>query len=166
MTITVYTNPLLGDFLYAAIHLSLDEREQLEAFVGQKYDVDAVAVGNFMVPGPKWVAKVDDIVLCVGGFKQQRPGVWRDYMLTTPLAWDRRYAFTITRTCRRLMDSMFKSGQAHRIECIAPASRLAQRPELERWYRFFGYHSEGVRHGYCSNGADAVAFARVDHGHR
>jgi hypothetical protein len=161
--IQVYSDPLLGDFLYAAIHMPQDEREQIEAFVGQKYDIDAVAVGNFMAPGPKWVVRTDDTVLCVGGFKQQRPGVWRDYMLTTPLAWEKRYAFTVTRTCRRLMDAMFASKQAHRIECIAPAARLAKRPELERWYRHFGYYNEGVRYGYCANGADAIAFARVAH---
>lgn len=161
--IQVYTDPLLGDFLYAAIHMSQDEREQIEAFVGQKYDIDAVAIGNYTLPGPKWVAKAGDIVLCVGGFKQQRPGVWRDYMLTTPLAWERGHAITITRTCRRLMDSMFASKQAHRIECVALADRLSRRPELERWYRFFGYRKEGTRYGYCATGADAIAFARTEH---
>lgn len=161
--IQVYSDPLLGDFLYAAIHMPQDEREQIEALVGQKYDIDAVAVGNFMVPGPKWVAKVDDTVLCVGGFKQQRPGVWRDYMLTTPLAWEKKYAFTVTRTCRRLMDTMFATQQAHRIECIAPAARLAKRPELERWYKFFNYERESIRFGYCADGSDAIAFVRTEH---
>ena len=162
--IQVYTDPLLGDFLQICIRMPVDEREQVEAFVGQKYDIDAVAVGNYMVPGPKWVIKDGDNPLVVGGFKQQRPGVWRDYMLTSPEAWEKRYWFTVTRTCRRAMDSMFQSKQAHRLECIVPESRLFKRPELLRWYRVMGYHPEGKRYGYCSDGSDAMAFARVQHG--
>lgn len=161
--IQIYTDPLLLDYVKICILMAKDEREQIEAFVGQKYDIDAVAVGNFMVPGPKWVLKIDSEPVVVGGFKQQRPGVWRDYMLTTPQAWEKRNWFTVTRTCRRLMDSMLNSKQAHRLECIAPAARLTQRPELQKWYEFMGYHLEGVRYGYCANGADAVAFSRVRH---
>lgn len=160
--IQVYTNPMLLDYVKVCILMPEDERQQIEAFVGEKYDIDSVAVGNFMVPGPKWVIKTsDDHPLCVGGFKQQRPGVWRDYMLTTPEAWEKRYAFSVTRTCKRVMDAMFSSYQAHRLECIAPAARLVQRPELIRWYRHLGYISEGVRKGYCADGSDAMAFART-----
>lgn len=162
--INVYTDPLLGDFLQICIRLPQDEREQIEAFVGQKYDIDAVAVGNYMVQGPKWVVKDGDQPLVVGGFKQQRPGVWRDYMLTTPEAWEKKYWFTVTRVCRRAMDSMFISKQAHRLECIAPAARMEKHPKLWAWYELMGYHEEGRRYGYCASGGDAIAFARVQHG--
>lgn len=162
--IQVFSNPLLLDYVKICILMPADERAQIEAFVGQKYDIDSVAVGNFMVPGPKWVIKDgNDNPLAVGGFKQQRPGVWRDYMLTTPEAWERKYWFTVTRTCKRVMDGMFTSKQAHRLECVAPAARLKKRPELEKWYKFLGYCNEGLRHGYCADGSDAVAFARVQH---
>lgn len=162
--IQIFTDPLLLDYVKICILMPQDERDQIEAFVGQKYDIDAVAVGNFMVQGPKWVIKDgNDNPLVVGGFKQQRPGVWRDYMLTTPQAWEKRYWFTITRTCRRAMDSMFTSKKAHRLECIAPAARLRNRPELAKWYKFLGYNQEGIRYGYCADGSDAVAFARVQH---
>lgn len=162
--IQVFTDPLLLDFVKVCILMPQDEREQVEAFVGKKYDIDSVAVGNFMVQGPKWVIKDgNDNPLCIGGFNQQRPGVWRDYMLTTPQAWEEKYWFTVTRTCRRVMDAMFLSKQAHRLECIAPRMRLENRPQLEKWYKFLGYHNEGIRHGYCANGADAIAFSRVQH---
>lgn len=161
--IHVYTDPLLLDYVKICVLMSEDERKQVEAFVGQPYDIDSVAVGNFMVPGPKWVIKDENNPLVVGGFKQQRPGVWRDYMLTTPQAWEKQYWFTVTRTCRRVMDSMFASKQAHRLECIAPAMRLYNRPELAKWYKFLGYHEEGRRYGYCADGGDAIAFARVQH---
>jgi hypothetical protein len=161
--IKIYNDPILLDYIKICCLMPEDERKQIEEFVGQPYDIDSVAVGNFMVPGPKWVIKDENVPLVVGGFKQQRPGVWRDYMLTTPQAWDRQYWFTVTRTCRRAMDGMFSSGQAHRLECVAPAARLSKRPELEKWYKFLGYHNEGIRYGYCADGSDAVAFSRVQH---
>jgi len=164
--IQVYNDPLVLDFVKICILMPADERAQVEMLSGQKYDIDAVAIGNYMVEGPKWVIKDGNEPLVVGGFQQQRPGVWRDYMLTTPQAWEEKYWFAVTRTCRRAMDSMFKSAQAHRLECITPMSRLIARPELKRWYSLMGYRPEGVRRGYCSNGADAMAFARVNHGFR
>lgn len=161
--IQLYTNPMLLDFIKLAIDLPQDERDQIEALVGEPYDIDAVAVGNFMVQGPKWILKDDAVPIVAGGFKQNRPGVWRDYMLTSDIAWEKRYWFHVTRASRRCMDAMFASKQAHRIECIAPAARLEKFPEIERWYGIMGYHREGIRYGYCANGADAVAFVRVQH---
>ncbi len=159
--IQVYTNPLLLDFIKVCLNMPQDEREQLEAFTGEKYDVDSAAVGNFTVPGPKWVIKADDEVLCIGGFVPQRPGVYRDFMLTTPAAWEKHW-FAITRVARRAMDGMLRE-QAHRLECIAPAARLAARPEIEKWYGLLGYTREAPLWRYCANGADAVIFSRVRH---
>jgi hypothetical protein len=159
--IQVYTNPFLLDFVKVAIAMPEDERKQVEALCGHEFDIDSVAVGNFMVPGPKWVIRGEEGPLCVGGFKQQRPGVWRDYMLTTPEAWEKKYWYSVTRTCKRIMDGMFTSGTAHRLECIVPETRLEQRPELLGWYKLMGYAPEGRRLGYCANGADVIAFART-----
>lgn len=161
--IQVYNDPLMLDFVKVCIELPQDEREQIQTLTGHAYDIDSVAVGNYLVQGPKWVVKDGNVPLVVGGFKQQRPGVWRDYMLTTPQAWEEKYWFTVTRVCRRAMDSMFSSGQAHRLECIAPVARLAKRPQIEKWYNFLGYRQEGLRYGYCADGSDAMAFARVEH---
>jgi hypothetical protein len=173
--IRVFNNPFLLDFVSVCARMPEDEQRQLEAMIGEKYTVDGASVGNFISAGPKWVIKYADneydfeatktTTLVVGGFNQQRPGVWRDFLLTTPEAWERHW-FPITRICRRIMDAMFISGQAHRLECIVPASRVKNRPELADWYRVLGYHDEGIRYGYCADGSDAMAFARVKHGHR
>lgn len=160
--IQVYTNPLLLDFIKVCIAMPQDEREQLEAFTGEKYDIDGAAVGNFSVPGPKWVIKADEEPIVIGGFVPQRPGVWRDFLLTTPLAWEKHW-FTVTRHCRRAMNGMLNSGQAHRLECIVPAQRVAARQELAKWYKIVGYNKEGRLHGYCANGADALVFSKVKH---
>jgi hypothetical protein len=157
--IKVYDDPLLLDFLKLAINMPADERGQLEALTGQKYDIDGAAVGNFSVPGPKWVVKADDEPVCAGGLVLQRPGVWRDFMLTTPEAWA-KYWFPITRVCRRIVVGALASG-AHRVECITPATRLAARPEIEEWYRVVGYTREATLWRYCADGSDAVVFSRV-----
>lgn len=157
--IQVYNNPLLLDFLRVCIKMPEHERRQIEAVSGQPYDVDSVAVGNFCAEGPKWVIKNDDDPICIGGFVQQRPGVWRDFMLTTPEAWGKHW-FAVTRISRRVMDAMLKSGEAHRLECVA----LADRPEQTfRWYATLGYNLEGRLYGYYANGADAVIYSRVKH---
>jgi hypothetical protein len=173
--IRVFTNPFLLDIVSVCVKAPDDEKAQLEALTGEPYTLDGAAVGNFISVGPKWVIKHAEneydfeagkaTTLVVGGFNPQRPGVWRDFLLTTPEAWERHW-FPITRICRRIMDAMFISGQAHRLECIVPAARVQSRPELARWYEVLGYHEEGVRYGYCANGSDALAFARVKHGHR
>lgn len=159
--IHVYQNPLLLDYLRVVLKMPDDERAQLEAFTGQPFTVDGCAVGNFTAPGPKWVIKVDDEPLVVGGFSQERPGVWRDFMLTTPEAW--QHWFPVTRICRRIMDAMFQSGQAHRLECVAPTARITARPEIEKWYKILGYNSRVLLHGYCASGADAFMYSRVKH---
>ncbi len=156
--IQIYTNPWLLDFLKVCNQLPQDEREQLEAFTGEPFTVDGAAIGNFTVPGPKWVIKDGDEPICIGGFVPQRPGVWRDFMLTTPIAWEKHW-FPITRCARRAMDAMFASKQAHRLECIAHHSR----EKAFKWYSVLGYHREATLHGFCANGADAISFARVRH---
>lgn len=160
--IQVYNNPLLLDFIKICIAMPDDERQQLEAFTGEKYDVDGAAVGNFSVAGPKWVIKADDEPILIGGFVPQRPGVWRDFLLTTPLAWEKHW-FAATRHCRRAMDAMLTSRQAHRLECVVPAARVAKRKDLQKWYKIVGYNKEATLHGYCASGADAIMYSRVKH---
>lgn len=156
--ITVYSNPLLLDFIKVCIKMPEDERAQLEAATGQPYDVDGAAIGNFSVTGPKWVLKVDDEPIVVGGFAMQRPGVWRDFMLTTPEAWDKHW-FGVTRICRRVMDDMLHSGMAHRLECVAHFSR----EKAQKWYKVLGYNFEARMYGYYANGHDALLYSRVRH---
>jgi hypothetical protein len=171
--IRCFNYPWLTDFIQVCAQMPQDEREQLEAFTGEPYGIDGAAVGNFAAPGPKWVIKVADSdeafavgnsrPIVLGGFVPQRPGVYRDFLLTTPEAWSKEYGFTVTRICRRIMDAILLSGTAHRLECIVPAARVESRPELAKWYKVLGYTQEGRHHGYCASGADAISFARVKH---
>lgn len=160
--IHVYTNPSMLDFLKIAARMPEDERKQVEAASGEPYDIDGVAVGNYCAPGPKWVIKADDVPIVVGGFVPQRRGVWQDFLLTTPEAWTDHW-FVVTRVCRRSMNAMFQSGEAHRLQCVVPVKRMEERPKLWEWYKVLGYHKEGLHHGYYASGADAYSFARVKH---
>lgn len=164
MKITLYRDPYLLDFLKLAADLPQDERDQLAKLTGYEYDIDGAAIGNFSVPGPKWVAKLEDgTLLMAGGFVPKRPGVYHDFLLSGKLAWSKEYGRRCTRICRDLMTGMLNSGQAHRLETVVPAARLAARPELERWYTLLGYNKEGTHYGYCADGSDAVWFSRVKH---
>jgi hypothetical protein len=156
--IQVYTNPLLLDFIKVCIDMPQDERENFEVLTGQKYDVDSIAIGNFTMPGPKWVIKADDEPICVGGFVPQRPGVYRDFMINTPAVWEKHW-FPVTRIARRAMDAMLQSKQAHRLECISHHSR----EKAFKWYSALKYTKEATLYGYCADGSDAVLFSRVQH---
>jgi hypothetical protein len=155
--IEVFNNPFLLDFISVCLRMPQDERDNFEALTGQKFDVDSIAIGNFTVPGPKWVIKADGEPICVGGFVPQRPGVYRDFMINTPEAFS-KYWFPVTRIARRAMDSMLRTG-AHRLECISHHSR----EDAFKWYSVLGYNKEATLYGYCANGADAVLFSRVKH---
>lgn len=157
--IQVYNDPTMLDFIKVCWGMPQDEREQLEAITGEKYDIDRAAIGNFMVVGPKWVLKVDDEPICVGGYALQRRGVYRDFMINTPAAFDPANWFGVTRIARRSMDWILHNG-AHRVECLCLASREERN---SRWYSVLGYNREATLYGYCASGADAVLFSRVRH---
>lgn len=157
----LYHTPLLLDYVKVCIKMPQDEREQLEAFTGQPYDVDGAAVGNFMAPGFKFAIKETPEAepIAVGGFVYLRPGVLQDFMLTTPEAWTDHW-FAVTRICQRLIRDILR-GHAHRVQCICLASREAKN---SRWYEAIGYNREATLYGYAANGADAVIYSKVRHG--
>lgn len=167
--IKMFKDPFLQDYMYIASRMRADEASQIESLTGEKFSVDGAAVGCYMASGPKWVVKLADteadfgtgdaIPLVAGGFTPQRPGVWRDWLITSPLAWD--YAVAMTRICKKAMDAMLSSGQAHRLECVVPLARVESRPELVKWYKILGYEQEGIRRGYCADKSDAMAYFRT-----
>lgn len=160
--IEIRQDPYLMDFLYVAARLPQDERDQIEAFSGVPFEIDGAAIGAFMAPGPKWVSRKDGKPVSVGGMVPERPGVWRDFMMNVEGAFDDpAYALFITRQCRKIVDAMFRSGQAHRVECIVPLQRITARPELVRWYKVMKYRQDAVIPAYLANKYPAVVFGRV-----
>lgn len=155
----VFNNPLLLDYVSVCIKLAPDLREQVEAYNGEPFDVDRVAVGHWSLPGPKWVLKDGVAPLVVAGFEPIVKGVWREWAMFAEEVWtNRHYWFKATRECRKACDAMFSSGSAHRLECLS----LASRGQAHRWCEILGFANEGVRVGAAANGADMVVLARVN----
>lgn len=155
MSCTLHEGALLTEMLLVCSALPADEREQYAAFTGSEYDFEAAAARWFNVPGPKWVIQADGRPIVVAGFIEIRPGVWQDWMFSTPAAWDEHWR-SVSKFSRRVMDRMLQE-HAHRLQCVSLASRHA----AHRWYRVLGLEYEGTLRGYGVNGEDAMMFARL-----
>ena len=156
MRVRLYTNPRLADFYLVCHSLCEDEREQYRAFAGEDFDPEVVAAAYHLRECPKWVLSTDAGPVVVGGFDMIRPGVWQDWLFSTPAAWSPENWRGVTRACRRVMDAMLNS-QGHRLQCLS----LASRTRAHRWYRPLGLQLEGTLRGYGVNGEDALMFARL-----
>lgn len=154
----LYTNPQLVDFLIVLDNLPADEIQQYEAFTGQKWDPQEVAAAYSLHPGPKWLGAVEGKPVCIAGFELIRPGVWQDWLFSTPAVWTDHWR-TATKLCRKVMDLMLQK-EAHRLQCVSLASRTA----AHRWYRPLGYTQEGILRHYGAHGEDAVMFSRIRNG--
>jgi RimJ/RimL family protein N-acetyltransferase len=150
--------PLLIDFVRICHELSDDERRQWVALSdGQPFDPEAMAIQLAAAAGPRWaLVQADGAPLVIGGFSYLRPGVWQDWLIGTPSAWETHWR-AISKHCRRVIDRMLET-EAHRIQCIS----LADRTRAHAWYRVLGYRQEGLLRGYGANGEDAIMFARTD----
>lgn len=159
--IQLYNDPTLLDCVQACVNMPQDERDHVTEITGHDFTIDGAAMGAFTASGHKWVMKDEaDMTypLMLGGFMEERPGVYRDWLITSPRVWEQCNWFRATRICRRLMDALFVSGQAHRIECITPLARARVFP----WYKILGYTQECVMQGYTASGYPAVLFSRVN----
>jgi hypothetical protein len=151
---------ILLDAIRVVLAATEDQQEHFIAMTGQAWDIDSVALGGFQTVGPKWSIHIDGSPVAVGGFAQQREGVYRDWFIFTPEAFTPANYRTTTRICRRLMDRVLQSI-AHRVECVVPFSRVEGSPKLDLWYRLLGYKKEAQLSRYCASGDDAVCYARV-----
>ena len=153
--------PMLTDFAYVAHNLPLDQRQQWEALSdGQPFDAEDMATHLAAAHGPRWLVLTDEgHPIIIGGFTYLRPGVWQDWLISTPEAWTTHWR-AASKLCRRMIDAMFEGDDTHRIQCVALADREAAR----KWYRILGYEFEGTLRRYGAHGEDAVMYARVKDG--
>lgn len=152
----LFSNPDLLTVLHCARNLKADEVRQVEAYIGGTYDPDAIAAMVFNTAWLKWSVWGDDKPVCVGGYQQNRPGVWSVWMLSTPEAWG-KHRFAVTRAAKQTLDSLMASG-VHRVECVS----LWDRTEAHKWYtRCLGFVFESKMTGWGVNGEDAGLFVRL-----
>ena len=155
MKATLHNGTGLVELLRVCYRLPEDEREQYEAFAGRPYSAEALAAALFAAPGPKWTVLAGETPILVAGFQELRAGVWQDWAVTTPEAWEMHWR-SVTKFARRVMDEMLL-GPAHRLQCISLASRI----HAHRWYRPLGLKLEGPLHAYGANQEDALMFYRL-----
>lgn len=159
MKFELFKKPSLSDLLLICDRLPEDERQQYEAFTGQVYSRDEHALQLACKSGPSWVLTLDGQPLCAAGFDYIRPGVWQDWMVNTPEAFNPNWR-TTTKHVRRVMDAMLDQTDTHRLQCVSLASRTA----AHRWYAVLGLAPEGTLRAYGANGEDAIMFSRVKNG--
>jgi hypothetical protein len=149
---TVHLRELNIDNLLAVCRgLPDDERDLWKRFSGMEYDADKIAVAYLNEHG--WIIHNGDQPLAAAGFVMQRPGVWRTWMLATPLAWD-PYGREVTRVVRDQIQKVLAEGIAHRIETVT----LADRNRARDWYPKIGLQFEATHRKYSASGEDAVFY--------
>lgn len=158
MTVTASSEVLIEDLAYLARNMRPDEIAQDLAMTGAaEYDPQQAILKMAAVSGPKFVLLADGVPVVAGGFWQVRPGVWEGWQLGTVAGWEKHWR-AITRWTRKLNDRMLAQPDVHRLQLYG----LAGRDKAFEWYeRSLGYHREATLSRYCSNGADAVLFART-----
>lgn len=152
--------PTVFDVGWLCDRMREDEIAQWCALTGHAtYDANLAARSVVATMGSLAFAIVgpDNLPVVVGGFTEDRPGVFQTWMVGTAAGWAQHWR-GITKHSRRVMDGLLASGRAHRIQTHALASRRA----AHVWYeRGLGMTREGVLRSYFADQQDAVVFSKV-----
>ncbi len=156
---TEITDVTLVDLLVVCKGLPEDEIEQIEAFTGEPYDPENIAVKTFTSDGVKWTCRVKETgePLVVAGFFQVGVSTWRSFMLANDRAWA-EFGAEVTQHCKEIVDKVAESDEFIRIETIC----LETRARATAWYPSIGLKFESVLRNYGVNGEDAVMYVRVN----
>ncbi len=155
---TIITDVTLIDLLLVCKTLPKDEIEQIEAFTGQPFDPENIAVQTYTSGGLKWTCRIEDTgePLVVGGYFQVGASIWRSFFLAGERAW-KEYGGQVTHHAKEAIERIARGQEHIRLETICLASRkLAQ-----RWYKRIGLEYEGPLRSYGVNGEDAVMYVKV-----
>ena len=151
--------PSVFDVGWLSERMRPDEIAQWCALTGHAtYDPELAARSIVATMGPLAFCLVgpDNMPVVVGGFTEDRPGVFQTWMVGTEEGWAKHWR-AITRHSRRSIDALLESGRAHRIQTHALASRTA----AHAWYERLGMQREGTLRSYFADGQDAVVFSKV-----
>jgi hypothetical protein len=149
--------PKLTDYLRVCLALPEDERQQYAAMAGAPFDAEIVAAALMLASGPKWtIYDGRKYAIAVGGYLEERPGVWRSWMAATDECWTPENAEGVTAICVGAMQSMFYDHGAHRLETVC----LATRKRARSWYtRHLGLKYEGLLRQAGVGGEDVAIYA-------
>lgn len=150
------SNPTEGDFLEVCLNATSEYRQQYEMLAGEEFDPARLARIYPNIPGPQWAIEEDGRTIAVGGFIEEDPGVYRDFLFSTPEAWAPGTWRGVTRLIRQEMDQMLRTC-AHKLECVT----LASRTKIIRWYKLLGLTLEGPLHEGDVGRDSVLIFSRV-----
>ena len=159
MSKTIITDVTLVDLLVVTRGLPEDEIDQLEAFTGDKFDPEKVAVQIFTSGGIKWTCRVKETAepLVVAGYFQVGVSTWRSFMLATDRAWA-EFGKEVTEHVVDVIKKLATSDEFIRLETIC----LESRDKAIRWYGQIGIEYESTLRSYGVNGENAVMYVKVN----
>jgi len=148
----------LIDVIQVCHDLPDDEVEQIEAFSGQPFDAQDMAVQIMTTPGYRWTCydKETKEPLVVAGFSKIGVTIWRSFMLASNKAWA-DYGVEVTLHCRRAVKNVAQGNQHIRLETMC----LASRDRARAWYPRIGLEYESTLKGYGVNGETAVLYVKT-----
>ena len=155
---TILTEVTLIDLLTVCMGLPEDEIEQIEAFTGDKFDPEKVAVDIYVSGGMKWTCRVEKTSepLVVAGYSKVGASIWRSFMLASEHAWA-EFGGEVTHHVIDVMEQVAQGQQHTRLETIC----LSTRKLAQRWYKRIGLTFESELKSYGVNGEDAVMYVKT-----
>ena len=156
---TILTEVTLVDLLTVCMGLPEDEIEQIEAFTGNKFDPEQVAVDIYVSGGMKWTCRVEETSepIVVAGYFQVSANVWRSFMLASDHAWE-EFGGEVTHHVIGVMKGVTEGKEHIRLETIC----LAKRKLAQRWYKRIGLTLESKMPSYGVGGEDAVMYVKTN----
>ena len=156
--LTQITDTTLVDLLIVARSLPQEEIDQLEAFTGNEFNVEDLAVQIHTSGGMKWTGRVIETrePIFVAGFFQVGTGIWRSFMLPGDRTFSAEYAGEVTRHVAGVMEEMAVSNPYIRIETIC----LEERERVRAWYPKIGLAYESTMPNYGAQGENAVMYTK------
>ena len=155
---TEITNTSLVDCIMVAKGIPADEIDQIEAFTGNDFDAENIALALYNPVGPKWTIREIETgePLVVGGFIQTGVTRWQTFFLATQKAWD-QYGGEVTKHTIETLGKVVADQENIRIETYC----LARRKLACEWYEKIGLTYEATLRGYGVRGESAVLYTLV-----
>lgn len=154
----IVTDVTLTDLLLVCTSLPEDEIEQIEAFTGNIFDPEEVAVQIYVADGLKWTGRVEETnePVVVAGYFKVGASIWRSFMLANERAWE--FGGEVTLHVKAAIEKIAQGNEHIRLETVC----LEKRKLAQRWYKRIGLEYESTMKGYGVGGEDAVMYVKVN----
>ncbi len=158
---THITDVSLVDLLVVAKSLADEEIAQLEAFTGEAFSTEKLAMQIFGTEGIKWTCRVIETgePIVVAGLFQVGKSTWRTFMVPGDRTWA-EFGEEVTKHTVDVLADVADSGPFIRIETIC----LQGRDKVTDWYEKIGLEYESTLRSYGVEGENAVMYVKTGNG--